>query len=90
VFCVDFEMPRSSSVAPRATLQTSTSVVRTSQKRLSSSRPVMFAESPKASVEPSVAALSVKKNDMDEVPDSQPPDSQGEYFELLLKYCNKK
>ena len=79
-------MPRNTSVAPpRAAPQTSGSAARPGQKRLSSSRPVMFADSPKAAVEPSTAADS-GKNDLYEVPDSPPPgsQSQGVYFQLLL------
>ena len=78
-------MPRSSAVAPRSTLQTSASGARPAQKRLSSSRPAMFADSPKAAVEQSAAALQSAKNELerDEVPDSQPAGSQSE---RSLKY----
>jgi len=68
-------MPRSSSVVPRVTLQTSAAASRTSQKqapRLSSAR-----DSPKVALDQPSAALSTKNNDLDEVPDSQPPASQG-------------
>ena len=67
-------MPRGASVAPRTTLQTSTSTSRTGQKqisRLSSSARPLFADSPKVVVEQAAAA----KNDLDEVPDSQPSGS---------------
>ena len=68
------KMPRSSSVVPRVTLQTSAAASRTSQKqasRLSSAR-----DSPKVALDQPSAALSTKNNEL-EVPDSQPPASQG-------------
>ena len=91
MFAADGKMPRSSSVAPRAALQTSTSLARTVQKRLSSSRPAMFADSPKAkaAVEPSAATVSMK-NDLNEVPDSPPMDSQSVYILLFVHTIKNK
>ena len=72
-------MPRATSAAPRATLQTTTSTSRISQKqtsRLSASARSLFTDSPKVVVEQAAAA----KNDLDEVPDSQPTGSHSMCF----------
>lgn len=77
-------MPRVSSVAHRGNLQAS----RPSQKRLSSSaRSALFTftDSPKVAAD-QVAAAASAKNDLDEVPDSQPPASQSMHIASVIKY----
>ena len=81
-------MPRPSSAAPRATLQTSTSASRAGPKqtaRLSSSaRSATFTDSPKAVDQPAAAAAAAAaasaSNPLDAVPDSPHSASQSVYF----------